>query len=130
MLMFDKAGGSGWANHCGIMILGTFTVPSSPQLMPKRAWPLSLSFSVGIPTLLPPLHSSSSAFLPALFWFGISLPQNNPIAPPQRINPSAPILIVLIIVSVVMLIVVHVFRGGSRTKMAFNNESWSISHTV
>ncbi len=100
--------------------------------MPKRAWPSSLSFFISVPTLVPPSHSSSPTFLPrpCLISFGISPPQDNVRALTHSRNPSAPILVLVVVRGVGILIVDCAVCGPSRTKMVADTISEGILHTV
>ncbi len=129
--------GSGRRKICHMAtILALFRMPSSPWSIPKRAWPLSLSFFVSVPTLVPPSHSSSPTFLPhpCLISFGISPPQDYARALTHSRNPSAPILILILILIVVcgvgILIIDCAVCGPSCTKMVADTVSEGILHTV
>ncbi len=93
---------------------------------------LSSLLAISVLTFVLPSRSTSPALIPHPFLlsFSISTPKNNARALPQSISPSAPAVIVVIVLSVTALVFAYAFRGGFRIEMVSNIESWVIFHTA
>ncbi len=132
MLVLSWAGSSGWVNHHGTIILGTFVVPWSCPSMPQRAPSSSSSFIVGV-LIFVPLSSSMSPVLQCpLFRLSFSkiLPLDIPRALHQSMTIPAYPVIIAIVVLVVIVVASSVSDGSFCAEIVANIESLNILHTL